>query len=140
MRLHPNFKYELITDCPLNNKVNGESGDYYRLIRNEAPKDEDFLPNYWKDFFQVQKSEMESKKETDKLCRSQGLSLLKCKADAENTAKKFKKMNAKAICKGYLDNSKGVLQKTPPDFTSHHTFYAYKDINELSIFEIEVVL
>ena len=50
MRSNPNFKYELITDCPLNNKVNGESGDYYRLIRNEAPKDEDFLPKYWKDF------------------------------------------------------------------------------------------
>lgn len=77
----------------------------------------------------------------DKLCMSQGLSLLKDKTDAVQAAKRYKNMDAKAICIGYLDNSKGVLQKTPTNnWISHHTFYAYKDINELSLFTIEVVL
>ena len=137
MRSHPNFKYELITDCPLDNKDNGESGNYYRIIRNETPKDEDFLPHYWQDSFKKRISNMKK----NELCMSQGLSLLKDKADAENMAKRYKKMNAKAICKGYLDNKKGVLQKTPSnDWTSHHTFYAYKGINEPGLFKIEVVL
>lgn len=140
MRSHPNFKYELIADCPLGNQDNGEPGDYYRIISNEAPKDEDFLPHYWKDFFKKRKAKMQENHQEDELCMSQGLSLFKEKTDAENVAKKFKKINAKAICRGYLDNSKGVLQKTPTDFISHHTYYAYKDINELSIFKIEVVL
>lgn len=137
MHSHPDFKYELIIDCPLNNKDNGKSGNYYRIIRNEIPKDEDFLPNYWLPFFKEKRSKMEK----NELCMSQGLSLLGDKADAENIAKKFKKMNAKAICRGYLDNSKGILQKTPSDdWTSHHTFYAYKGINELDLFKIEVAL
>lgn len=135
------FKYKLISNCPLKNINKGESGYYYRIIRNKTLKEEDFLPSYWLCFFKEQKMKLEKDNNSDELCKSQGISLLMDEVDAIGVAKRYKKMQAKAICKGYLDNKKGVLQKTPSDdWTSHHTLYVYKGIKELDFFKIEVIL
>lgn len=133
------FKYKLIDNCPNDGVEEGENGYYYRITKIEPPVEEDFKPTYWLGYFLSQREKFEEQCNHYKLCMSQGISVLKIENDAVHMAKSFKKMNAKAIYKGFLSNEMGVLQKTPTgNAESHHTFYIYKGYDELSIFEEKV--
>ena len=117
------FKY--IGICP---KLEEVANDLcLRLIRDEQPTKEDFIPHFY----------VKRKFNKEKECLAKGVSLFTDLKDIETMLELVPslKNRYKSIYKGEIENKHGMLYKTPSSKKpSHKTFYAYKTCKEVDIF------
>jgi len=130
------FKYKLPDACPEIMKRKHREGEYntryYRITKNNPPDKDDFLPQWFLDFFKKRREKC--KKDVYKRCKMAGLSLLKNKGEAIRLMIKFPALG-NFLFSGIISHHHGLLFETPGTEPSHHTFYAYSEVDEVQIFQ-----
>lgn len=126
-----NFKYNISDSCPNIDLEEATFDKYFRLIENEVPQGDDFIPHFYLPKFADNNWGYS-------LCSAQGISLFGDKSDIKMMINSLPNMKNKfkTVYSGIITRQDGIGLKSPSKKKpSHCDFYAYKSCDEISIFK-----
>ena len=115
------FPVDWPVDCPPES-AEPASGVVFRLVRVNPPVDDDFLTHH------------ESGKMVNAPpCLRRGLSVFRCRVDAEHQHRAFPKLGA-FIASGDLEGHHGLINVTPGKQPTHSTWWPFEDVDRAAAF------
>jgi hypothetical protein len=113
-------------DCPPQDSQPA-SGEVYRLVKNDPPKEDDFLTH--KELFP-------EKDFGDQECQACGVSVSRDADDIPVLKRRVPGLRERMLARGILDSSLGKIKSTPGPVRSHHTWWVPVGVQRHACFSV----